>query len=195
MYHSPAEPLCFRQLFHFWHYFFKCRVSTTKHIMKKIITMAVIFTVAVSMQANAQSMGSTYKTALGVKFYPGAGITLKHFIKSNAALEGIGYFWRDGMRVTGLYEFHGDINGAPGLKWYVGPGAHIGFWNDRYWRDRYGRRRGGAVVGIDGVLGLDYKFKGAPINMSVDWQPSFEFGDYGDGFSGNWGGFAIRYTF
>ncbi|HEX4957396.1 MAG TPA: hypothetical protein VFV46_04410 [Lacibacter sp.] len=163
--------------------------------MKKIIIMAVVFTAAAATQVKGQSMGSTYKTALGVKFYPGAGITLKHFVKSNAALEGIGYFWRDGMRVTGLYEFHGDINGAPGLKWYVGPGAHIGFWNDRYWRDRYGRRIGGAVVGIDGVLGLDYKFKGAPINMSLDWQPSFEFGDYGTGFSGNWGGFAVRYTF
>jgi hypothetical protein len=175
--------------------FFQGVVSTKqKHIMKKIILLAVIVTAA-AVHVNAQSMGSSYKTALGVKFYPGAGISVKHFVKSNAALEGIGYFWRDGMRITGLYEFHGDINGAPGLKWYVGPGAHIGFWNDRYWRDRYGRRIGGAVIGIDGVLGLDYKFKNAPINMSLDWQPSFEFGTYGDGFSGNWGGFAVRYTF
>ena len=163
--------------------------------MKRLI-MAIIVLTAFAQGATAQATGSSYKTALGVKFYPGAGITLKHFVKSNAALEGIGYFWRDGMRITGLYEFHGNISGAPGLKWYVGPGAHIGFWNNRYWDRRYpGVDRGGAVVGIDGVLGLDYKFNGAPINMSIDWQPSFEFGDYGAGFSGNWGGFAIRYTF
>ena len=158
--------------------------------------LAIVFTVISQQQLFAQAKGSSYKTALGVKFYHGAGITLKHFVKSNAALEGIGYFWRDGIRVTGLYEFHGNISGAPGLKWYVGPGAHIGFWNSR-WRRDYPNYRS-SIVGIDGVLGLDYKFNGAPINMSIDWQPSYEFGDYGDrygGFSGNWGGLALRYTF
>ncbi len=161
--------------------------------MKKLLFIVFVLTISLQ-QTFAQSKGQTYQTALGVKFYPGAGITIKHFVKNNAALEGIGYFWKDGMRITGLYEFHGNISGAPGLKWYVGPGAHVGFWNNRYWDRNYPGYRGSALVGIDGVLGLDYKFNGAPINMSVDWQPSFEFGDYG-GFSGNWGGFAIRYTF
>ena len=170
------------------------RLLSKNLIMKKLLIIALVLLAFAQQQVSAQSKGSSYKTAVGVKFYPGAGITLKHFVKSNAALEGIGYFWRDGVRITGLYEFHGNINGAPGLKWYVGPGAHVGFWNNRYWDRYYPGYRGGALVGIDGVLGLDYKFKGAPINMSVDWQPSFEFGNYG-GFSGDWGGFAIRYTF
>jgi hypothetical protein len=162
--------------------------------MKKLIMAVLLFAVCTTA-ANAQSKGSSYKTAVGVKFYPGAGISIKHFVKSNAALEGIASFWRDGMRVTGLYEFHGNINGAQGLKWYVGPGAHVGFWNDRYWRNnRYPEYNGGALIGIDGVLGLDYKFNGAPINLSVDWQPSYEFGTYG-GFYANWGGVALRYTF
>jgi hypothetical protein len=102
----------------------------------------------------------------------------------------IGYFWNRGFRITGLYEIHGNFNDAPGLRWYVGPGAHIGFY------DYYNRNNhiDGTYFGVDGVLGLDYKFNGAPINMSVDWQPSFEFGDY-VGFVGSWGGIAIRYTF
>lgn len=161
--------------------------------MKKLI-MAVLILAACTTVANAQSKGSSYKTALGVKFYPGA-VTLKHFVKSDAALEGIASFWGDGMRVTGLYEFHGNIKGAPGLKWYVGPGAHVGFLNDRYWNREYPGYGGRALFGVDGVLGLDYKFNGAPINMSLDWQPSFEFGDYGRGWVGNWGGLAIRYAF
>ena len=49
-------------------------------------------------------------------------------------------------------------------------------------------------IGVDGVLGLDYKFNGAPINISLDWQPSFEFGD-NRGFVGSWGGLGIRFTF
>ncbi len=157
--------------------------------MKKAILLAAIC--FVSIKSFSQSMGSTYKTALGVKVLDGAGITIKHFTSKNTALEGIAYFWDRGTRITGLYEIHGDINGAPGLKWYIGPGAHVGFYNEKYY---YKKGFGGTFIGIDGVLGLDYKFKGAPINFSLDWQPSFEFGD-GQGFVGNWGGFAVRYTF
>jgi hypothetical protein len=164
---------------------------------KQLLAVGIIlFLGAGTATAQSNVSSQNYKTALGVKFYPGA-VTLKHFIKPDAALEGIGYFWNRGARVTGLYEFHGDINGAPGLKWYIGPGAHVGFYNDKSYysgpfRDKY--NDGGTSVGVDGVLGLDYKFKGAPINMSIDWQPSFEFGEY-SGFNGNWGGLAIRYVF
>lgn len=140
-------------------------------------------------------MGRNYQTALGVKFYP-SSLSLKHFVNKNHAVEGLGYFWEYGTRITGLYEIHHDIAGAPGLKWYIGPGAHIGFWNTK-WKDRYARNSG-AYFGVDGVLGLDYKINKAPINLSIDWQPSFTLGstEYsGYGFEGGWGGFAIRYTF
>ena len=159
--------------------------------MRKLLLVSFIllgFVVSNGQSRSANS--SSYNTALGVKFYPG-GITLKHFFNgtSNAG-ELIGYFWNRGFRITGLYEIHGNFNGAPGLRWYVGPGAHIGFY------DYYNRNNhiDGTYFGVDGVLGLDYKFNGAPINMSIDWQPSFEFGDY-VGFVGSWGGIAIRYTF
>lgn len=160
--------------------------------MRKFILLVSIGMAFGVLNASAQKRSSSqnsqsYTTALGIKFYPGA-ISLKHFVSNKNALEGIGYFWEKGFRITGLYEIHGAISGAPGLKWYIGPGAHLGFYNDKY--------GGGSTAGIDGVLGLDYKIKNAPINLSLDWQPSFEFGDkYGHGFSGNWGGFAVRYTF
>lgn len=159
--------------------------------MKQIIGTTLLFS-ALAFNGMAQSNGSTYTTALGAKFYPG-GITLKHFSGENKALEAIGYFWRDGFRVTGLYEIHGDFKDVEGLKWYIGPGVHIGAWNEN-WRNRYPNRDGGVAIGIDGVLGLDYKFKGAPINMSIDWQPSFNLIGY-TYFEGSWGGLAIRYTF
>ena len=133
-------------------------------------------------------MGRDYKTALGVKVWDGAGITFKTFVAPNKAVEVIGYFYKHGTRITGLYEIHGDIDGAPGLKWYVGPGAHIGFYNTK------GSSGDGTIAGIDGVLGLDYKINKAPLNVSLDWQPSFEFAD-GRGFVGSWGGLGIRYTF
>lgn len=154
--------------------------------------LAAFILATVSFSANAQNNGSSYQNAIGVKFYPGA-VTFKHFTQENRALEGLAYFWNYGARFTGLYEFHGDIAGAEGLKWYAGPGAHIGFWSDR-WKNDYPGRDGGVSIGIDGVAGLDYKFTGAPINIFVDWQPSFNFVGY-NYFEAGWGGAGIRYTF
>ena len=156
----------------------------------KLFAGSILLLFLFSSSAKAQSnIGShEYQTALGVKFYPGS-VSLKHFIKPKAAIEGLGYFWNRGFRVTGLYEFHQDLNitDFPGLKWYVGPGAHVGFYNSKY--------GGGSSFGVDGVIGLDYKFEKAPVNLSLDWQPSFEFNGAYDGFSGNWGGLGIRYVF
>lgn len=142
--------------------------------------------------ANAQSSSSSgyyYKTALGVKVWDGAGVSFKIFTNSRPSNAGefIAYFYHDGFRLTGLYEIHNNISGAPGLRWYIGPGAHIGFYNSYH-------DHTGTYVGIDGVIGLDYKINTAPINLSLDWQPAFEFGD-GVGFNGSWGGLGIRYTF
>ncbi|HWC54292.1 MAG TPA: hypothetical protein VG676_11970 [Chitinophagaceae bacterium] len=155
--------------------------------MKKALFLLAFSFSILLVQAQSKSMNSSsYQTALGVKVWDGGGISLKHFFNVNDAGELIGYFWNQGSRLTGLYEIHGMISGASGLRWYIGPGAHVGFYNTKF--------GGGSFVGVDGVLGLDYKFRGAPINMSIDWQPSFEFGA-GRGFYGNWGGLGIRYTF
>jgi hypothetical protein len=139
-----------------------------------------------SNSASSQAMGTTYKNALGVKIWDGAGITFKSFGASKNAVEVIGYFYKSGTRITGLYEIHNNISGTPGLKWYVGPGAHVGFYNTKFGN--------GTFAGIDGVLGLDLKINKAPINLSIDWQPSYEFGD-SRGFVGSWGGVGIRYAF
>jgi hypothetical protein len=162
--------------------------------MRKIIFLAaVLFAATTVSQAQGKSnVGSGYRTALGIKFWPG-GITIKHFVGDNRALEGIGYFWGHGFRFTGLYEIHGNINGAPGLKWYVGPGAHIGAYNEVWYHGGHYYNSGDVSLGIDGVLGLDYKISGAPINLSLDFQPSLELLSH-PYFSG-WGGLAIRYTF
>ena len=155
--------------------------------MKKMLLL-LILGIVLCVGVKAQSMGRTYKTALGVKVWDGGGISFKTFLVPNKAVEVIGYFYRYGSRITGLYEIHGDIEDARGLKWYVGPGAHIGFYNYK------GYNGDKAVAGVDGVLGLDYKINKAPLNISIDWQPSFEFAD-NRGFAGSWGGLGIRYTF
>lgn len=165
--------------------------------MKRIIVLFALFVLFGSASVQAQNNSSSYTTALGLKMWSyGVGFTIKHFVAPNQALEGIIYGWHGGGRFTGLYEFHYNFPEVAGLKWYIGPGMHVGSYdgtkyNNRYYHDEW---QSGTYVGIDGVLGLDYKFNGVPINLSLDWQPSFEFGD-NRGFIGAWGGLAIRYTF
>ena len=164
--------------------------------MKKIILLILALASITIFPADAQRMDQNYTSALGIKIWghEEAGISYKHFLNGfpNNAVEGLGYFWYNGVRFTGLYEFHFDM-GAPGLRWYVGPGAHLGIYNDKY-HDKYvSSGNGGALIGIDGVIGLDYKFDKAPISLSLDWQPSFEFGTT-NAFQAAWGGIGLRYT-
>ncbi|MDE3142822.1 MAG: hypothetical protein KGL19_01625 [Bacteroidota bacterium] len=160
--------------------------------MNKIILFVAFICISAISYGQQINTGSTYKTAIGIKVYPGA-LDIKHFIKPNVAVEGLAYFWQYGFRTTALYEIHGNINPVEGLKYYIGGGAHVGFYNNR-WTVDYPSRQNGVDIGVDGVLGLDYKIPGAPINISFDWQPSLDLIGYNN-FESGWGGLAIRYTF
>ncbi len=132
---------------------------------------------ATSAFAQSQSYGTAIGARLGGLT---SGLTLKHFIARDAALEGIVSFGSKSFLITGLYEVHNTISGANGLLWLYGGGAHIGFFNDggSYYTFRgehvYTNR---SVVGLDLILGLDYKFKGAPINVGIDVKPIIDFYD------------------
>jgi hypothetical protein len=157
--------------------------------MKKQFTILGLLLLFTATTVQSQD----YTTAVGVKFYPGA-FSFKHFVTSNAAIEGLVSFWgikeSNGSRITGLYEVHNSISGAEGLSWYYGGGAHFSI----YAESKTNSSR--LSPGIDGVIGLDIKFRNAPINISLDWQPSVELGNYEyNRFISGWGGLALRYTF
>lgn len=152
--------------------------------MKKILLLLFfVVSLNVVMAQNRTANSTEYKTAIGVKVWNGAGISLKTFITEKNALEFIGYFDRYGTRISGLYEFHGNLSSEGALKWYIGPGVHVGLY------------KGITAVGVDGIVGIDYKFTNMPLNLALDWQPTVELGTGSrNGFIGNWGGFAIRFT-
>lgn len=70
------------------------------------------------------------------------------------------------MGIEGLYEYHGDIAGAAGLKWYVGGGGIVAFGTEK-------NAGNDVLFGLRGNLGLDYKIPGAPINLAFDIDPTF----------------------
>ncbi|MGM0532122.1 MAG: hypothetical protein ACQER7_12310 [Bacteroidota bacterium] len=156
--------------------------------MKKIIiTCLIAFSFA------SISSAQDYNTGIGVRGGFFSGLTVKHFISQNSALEGIVSSRWNGFNLTGLYEIHSRAFNAERLNWYYGFGGHVGFWDgdDVGWGDQGNSY---TVLGVDGILGLEYNFREVPINLSIDWKPAFNI----VGNKGLWaegGAFSIRYIF
>lgn len=139
-----------------------------------------------------ESKAQTYATGVGLRAGVTNGLTVKHFIQEDVALEGILHTrWR-GLVITGLYEVHKNIREVRGLRWFYGGGAHVGSWN--YRKETPPDYHGTTVIGIDGIIGLDYKFVDAPINLSLDYKPAFNIINSA-GFWGDEVALSIRFTF
>ncbi len=159
--------------------------------MKKLVLLGLTATIILLSQTETKAQ-QTYKNALGGRLGFANGITFKTFVAPNKALDFILNFQSkedvNTFRFTGLYEIHNPINNAAGLKWYYGIGGTLGSYKYKY------ADNGELYASLDGVLGLDYKFNGAPINMSLDWKPAFEVAP-NSGFDSEGFGLSIRFTF
>jgi len=141
------------------------------------------------------SQAQDYNTGIGLRGGFDNGLTIKHFVSSKTAFEGIVASRWKGLELTLLYEIHGRAFQTERLNWYMGFGGHVGFWDEKS-ADRYWGNEGEnyTVIGVDGILGIEYNFVEVPINISLDWKPAFNF----YGYSGFWvdgGAFSIRYIF
>lgn len=160
--------------------------------MKKL---ALLFTLvcALAFANEAKAQVQDYNMALGLRFGYPLSVSFKTFITDPGAIEayagfrgysGYGYF-----TIGAMYQHHFELGDVDGLAWFVGGGASTQFWN--YDFGDYGS----FVLGINGVLGLDYKFANAPVNLSVDWTPTFFIGDtFIDPFGGGYGALSARYV-
>lgn len=161
--------------------------------MKKGLFIALLLLVACIGTQEAQAQD--YKNAIGGRFGTSNGLTFKHFFNSGKAMDLIlnirDHDHHDHFYLVGLYEVHRPIPNAGGLNWYYGGGAHLFFVDHDH--DGPGDDDADGGFGIDGVLGLDYKFNGAPINLSLDWKPALNIIPDTDGDLG-WFGLSIRFA-
>ncbi len=164
--------------------------------MSKKIIFLVMFFCGIMFTSEAQN----YKTGLGARLgsYDGfAGLTVKHFIGQDRALEGIVYFPWHGFVITGLYEFQKPFPSAPGLDWLIGGGLHIGVWDNYYYynnKKNHPDEEKVTIFGADFILGLEYTFREVPFCLGLDWKPVINF-NHDDHFWGNHVALSIRYTF
>lgn len=136
------------------------------------ISFALALVLCMAFSANAQS---GYTTGIGLRGGSASGLTVKHFISSDAAIEGIvsTSFRYRGTVVTVLYEKHAQAFNAEGLLWYYGLGGHVGFWDGHDYYDRGHKHYDDDVlgVGIDGILGLEYYIRDIPFTIGADVKP------------------------
>ena len=156
--------------------------------MKKLLltlTLAVCFMVFV----NAQD----YNTGIGLRLGFYNGLTVKHFIGEKSALEGIVATRWKGIGITGLYEIHNQLLNVDGVNWYFGLGGHVGFYDGDHtdWGKPDTKY---TVIGVDGILGIEYNFSEVPISISADWKPAYDLaGNTKFWYDG--GALSIRYIF
>jgi hypothetical protein len=127
-------------------------------LMNKIsITLPVIL---ISMMWCQRAAAQDYRIAAGVRLSNSSptissAISAKYFATDKTAIEGM-VAWGNRFGIGALLEIHNKFN-TPGLSWFYGGGMYVGF------------QDGDTYLGPTGIIGLDYKFTNAPVNLSLDW--------------------------
>lgn len=123
--------------------------------MKKFIAIvAALFMVAAT--ASAQE----YNHAAGVRIGASSGaFTYKQPLNSNAIEAMLWVNWNSGFAVAGLYEWSMPII-TNGFNLYYGAGGHLGVFSEKF------------ALGLDVILGLEYKIPSVPFAVSLDYKPS-----------------------
>ena len=145
--------------------------------MKKLIAI-LVGVLAFAAVASAQPR------AIGVRAGYGGELSYQHALGSNFLEADLGFLGSaHGFYLTGIYDFV--LAQAGIVNFYVGPGVQLGFYNF----DGVSRFN----AGIAGQLGMEFEIPSIPLNLSLDWRPTYYF--TGGGFG--WQGFAlgIRYRF
>ncbi|WP_396192452.1 hypothetical protein [Flavobacterium sp.] len=144
--------------------------------MKKLILSAFML-VGLAFSAQAQDIS---KNALGLRLGDNDGfggeISYQRGLGDNNRLElDLGFRNNnnfDAFKLTGIYQWVWNIDG--GFNWYAGVGGGVGSWsydgpNNNNDKDS------GAFVFVAGDLGIEYNFKEAPIQLSLDIRPELYF--------------------
>ncbi|NLA24387.1 MAG: hypothetical protein GX879_05415 [Bacteroidales bacterium] len=156
---------------------------------KLLFTLAVVFAgyFASQAQVNPHAIGAR----LGGGSFYGAELSYQHGLGTANRLE-LDLGWGGGSEHSRMFLsgiFHWNWNIVEGLNWYVGPGASLGYYS-------YKNSNSSIGVALGGQIGLEYDFNtlGAPLLLSLDVRPMWDF--LGDARGFGWGtALGVRYTF
>lgn len=140
--------------------------------MKRILIIAIaVFGLAVAASAQPR--------AIGARIGYGADLSYQHSMGSNFIEADLGLSSFKNLNIAATYNFM-ILEFGDGFGFYAGPGIGLGFAEK-------------LSVGIAGQVGLEYNFAAAPVQLSVDVRPYFDF--VGVGLVGWYPHLGIRYRF
>ena len=129
------------------------------------ITLCLVLLAATGLSNHLSAQD--YKVAMGIRFSSASptlnnSVSVKYFMNETNAVEGLISFGNSRFGIGGLFEKHQLIGATPAFTWFYGGGAYIGIEDHN------------TFVGPTGIVGLDYKFQNAPLNLSLDWKPELD---------------------
>lgn len=164
----------------------------------KDLTGIVLLTLLLSTSVYAQK-GSI---GLGLRATPdGGGFNFKAFPARHLAIEaqmntgGVLLLEGQSFNAVALAEAYIPL---PDPSWsiFFGGGMHGGFWDHGAWyRESDGAylTRPEPIFGIDGIAGVEYRFRQIPLGLSADVKPAVNFVTNPQFFAHNMFGFTARY--
>ncbi len=150
---------------------------------KPLICLVSALAAVLCFSGRAQAQDYNYAVGIRASYYP--ALTFKYNFKPGSGLEAIAAFQEDGFNFNALYERNVPVIGN-GFNFYYGAGANIGSW-EKHDRSKF-------CMGVDGIVGLEYKIPTAPIAFSIDYKPELNFIGH-TGFVWKDFAFNVRFTF
>ena len=155
----------------------------------------LLISVEVSISKAYAQIGE-YNTLVGVTAGTSIGASVKQFVSQAGAAELLIYRRWKGWVGTVLFEHHIKIREFRDLEWYVGGGAHYGFWKDGKGEPPwvYKIDKNYRTYGIDAILGIEYNINQSNFYCGAFWKPAYNF----TSFTGFWGdevSATLKYSF
>lgn len=130
--------------------------------MRRFLILSSVLLLAFTSRLSAQD----YNWAIGVRGgVTATGLTIKHNFDPANSIEALVDFVQ-GVNVFALYERHIPVI-TQGFHFYYGGGLNLGAWGEHD-NDPF-------TMGIDGVIGLEYKILSIPLAFSIDYKPCLNF--------------------
>jgi len=120
----------------------------------------------------------TDQHALGGRFGNLVGITYRYALpETSSAVEGILSMQSNSVfrrfRVVGLYEFHQPLPIAENFSWFYGFGGSVGSFRKKPSNGTASRSK--FLLGVDGIVGVEYNIPTTRLSASLDAKPYFDF--------------------
>jgi len=145
----------------------------------------------VLFSVDSASAQLTEPHAVGGRFGNVVGVTYRYALpETNCALEGILSVQNNSVfrrfRLVGLYEFHRSL--SENFNWFYGVGGSVGSFREKSSGSKF-------LLGVDGIIGVEYKIPSTWLSISLDAKPYFDFLKESKTKAADPFGLSIRYRF